>query len=93
MVELPDAIDLGKTQITGKIRVSSAARPRANFGGWWLVETWIFSDDPRQRNRQVVHGECFLHHDCPPNRDLCGKARKVHDYIAANLKAKFQEEA
>jgi hypothetical protein len=88
---MPDAVDLGKTQITDKIHISSAALPRSDFGGWWLIETWIFSDDPRQRNVQVVHGECFLHVGCPPNQDICNKARKAHGHIAANLRAKFQE--
>jgi hypothetical protein len=76
------------TQITPKIRVSTAAiwydplyySPNGHF----QYETWCFSDDPQQRSFQVIHGVwnkiywLFL-------RDSI----KIHRYIAANLTKRF----
>jgi hypothetical protein len=85
-------LDLGKTRITDKIRVSSSAIYRKEyFGDYWLVETWIFSDDPSQRSTQVIHGT--------PSEVGCGwpdyrsvtKARIVHAHIVRNLIEKYGE--
>ena len=84
-------IDLGKTQITDNVRVSSAALHRVEWqGSWWLVETWIFSDDPRQRNVQVVHGECSsMNGERPPREELCATARRIHAQMVDGLRRKF----
>lgn len=83
-------IDLGKSAITPLIRVSSAALYREDWWGrWWLVETWIFSDDQRQRNRQIIHGDCFAVGGGPPHERICATARKVHGQIAENLRRRF----
>lgn len=50
-------IDLGKTQITDKIRVSSAAIfYQEMFGDYYQIETWIFSDDKSLKSRMFIHG-------------------------------------
>ena len=86
----PPNIDLGKTQITDKIRVSSAAIFRnVHFGDYWLIETWVFSADPRQRNRQIIHGSAGTSEGRPPTKGHCEKAKKVHGHISANLLKKF----
>lgn len=86
-------IDLGKSQITASIRVSSAAIYREDWWGrWWLVETWIFSDDPRQKNRQIIHGDCSSVGGAPPHERICATARKVHSHIAENLRRRFANE-
>jgi hypothetical protein len=83
-------IYLGKTQITDKIRVSSAAIFYEEwFGKYYQLETWIFSDDKeRQQSRMVIHGT------------TCGititqkekiKVQKVHKYISDNLIKKFND--
>jgi hypothetical protein len=51
--------DLGKTQITDKIRVSSASIFYAHneWGGvYHQYETWIFSNDPAIKSRQFIWG-------------------------------------
>ena len=74
-------VDLGKTKITDKIRVSSAAifYDMGHFV-YYPFETWIFSDGPAQRSRQVIHG---THHSI--SERMIHKTKKVHDYIAKNL--------
>lgn len=54
--KLPN-IDLGKTQITDKIRVSSAAIFYEEiFGSYYQLETFIFSDDKeRQPTKMQIH--------------------------------------
>jgi hypothetical protein len=86
-MKLPN-IDLGKTQITDKIRVSSAAIYYDGmwFGNYYQLETWIFSDDKeRQESHQIIHGTCG--NNIPEK--LIAKTKKVHDYISNNLKIKF----
>jgi hypothetical protein len=84
------SIDLGKSQITPIIRVSSAALMRDDWwGSWWLVETWIFSDDPRQKSRQIIHGDSGAGGGRPPHERICATARKVHGQIAENLRRRF----
>lgn len=87
-------VDLGKTQITPLIRVSSAAIYRHDrCGERWLVETWAFSDDPRQGSFQVVHGSTCAakigDERQPPTGPVVEKAQKIHRYIADGLKAKW----
>lgn len=85
-------IDLGHSAITPAIWVSSAALCRDDwFGKWWLIETWIFSDDPRQKNRQIIHGDAPFASGKPDER-ICDKARKVHAHIADSLRKKFANE-
>jgi hypothetical protein len=49
--------DLGKTQITKDIRVSSAAIfYKEWFGDYYQYETWIFSSDSRLKPRQFTWG-------------------------------------
>ena len=83
--------DLGKTKITDKIRVSSAAiARRESFGNYYLIETWCFSDDPRQKSFQVVHGSksSLDFNDLEP--EDCLEAKKIHRYISDNLIKKFK---
>lgn len=78
--------DLGKTQISDNIRVSSAAIfYEAWFGNYFQVETWIFSENPLIKSKQIIHGTCneYL------NYKLVAKCEKVHDYISNNLIAKL----
>ncbi len=86
--KLPN-INLGKTQITDKIRVSSAAIfYEAWFGDYYQLETWIFSDDKElQRSRQVIH--CTTGREIPERR--VEEVKKVHRYISDNLKQKLKE--
>ncbi len=83
----PANIDLGKTRITDQIFVSSAALYRADWpADWWLVETWIFSDDPSQKTHQTIHGDCQASSK-RALEELSTIARKVHGHIARNLMA------
>lgn len=80
--------DLGKTAITDKIRVSSAIVRYPNGGTipeYFQYETWIFSDDLRQKSTQVIHGTSHEEHDIYYVR----LAKKVHKQISQNLKDKF----
>ena len=82
-------IKIKHTQITSNIRVSTAAiwREEIFYDGlhrYWLIETWCFSDDLRQKSFQVVHGTPGYLYD-----RIRWKARKVHGYIVNNLKTKF----
>ena len=51
-------IDLGKTRITDKIRVSSAAIFYGGnwFGDYYQYETFIFSDDDTFKTRTFIWG-------------------------------------
>lgn len=51
-------IDLGKTQLNEKMRVSSAAIFYENsfFGDYYQYETWIFSDNPLYKSRMFIWG-------------------------------------
>lgn len=53
-------IDLGKTKITDKVRVSSAAVFYEFWAGdYYQLETWVFSGDKSvQQSKQVIHGTC-----------------------------------
>jgi hypothetical protein len=58
--------DLGKTQITDKIRVSSASIFYAHneWGGvYHQYETWIFSSDPTIKSRQFIWGSSTYESD------------------------------
>jgi len=83
-------VDLGKTQITDKIRVSSAALHHEEYhGSYWLIETWIFSDDPAQENVQVIHGTpSSMHGEKPPYERDCATARRIHAQMVAGLRRK-----
>jgi len=80
-------IDLGKTQITPEIRVSSAAIfYKSWFGDYYQLETFIFSDNNElQKSRQVIHGTCGRE---IPLR-LQDKIKKIHAYISKNLCDKY----
>lgn len=84
-------IDLGKTRITDRIRVSSAALHRTEWhGSYWLIETWIFSDDPAQKCHQVIHGTpTSFQGERPPDERVVAEARKVHGYMVDGLRKKF----
>ena len=86
------SVDLGKDQITDKIRVSTAAICSTGPNGrYWQVETWIFSDDPhRQLSKQIVHGSRSAFSDeSISGSKIAAKARRVHGYIASNLRGRF----
>lgn len=87
---MPKNCRIMHTQITNKIRVSTAAIWRDgstyNPTGYYLYETWCFSDDERQNSIHVPHStwgwlswEFFV------------KPIKIHRHISANLKKKFKE--
>lgn len=85
-------IDLGKTQITDKIRVSSAAIWYESwygswYGGYYQYETFVFSNDKEaQKSIQVIHGTYVG----GTSSRLLSKTKKIHKYIADNLIQKFQ---
>lgn len=84
-------IDLGKTQITLLIRVSSAAIfYEEYFGNRYQIETLIFSDDPRQRFKQIIHGSCSGDNENLADH-LVKKCQKIHKQIADNLMNKYGE--
>lgn len=81
-------IDLGKTQITDKIRVSSAAIFYDEwFGKRYQIETFIFSDDKELiKTRMFIH---FSYHfeDIPQKyKDL---VTRFHNRISKILKDKL----
>jgi hypothetical protein len=83
------AVNLGKDTITNRVRVSTAALLRIDphVGDYWLVETWIFSGDPRQLSRQIIHGTC---NSCSePSDRLIERAMRVHEHIVRNLRGRF----
>lgn len=87
MERLPN-IDLGKTQITDKIRVSSAAIFYEFWGGdYYQLETFIFSDDPSQKTRMIIHGTTGREVSEIRKQEVY----KVHKYIADNLIKKFNK--
>lgn len=89
-MDRPSNINFGKTQITDKIRVSTAAiYSAAHFGEYWQVETWCFSDDPRQRSFQVIHGTSGILDGEFHDHRLRLIAEKVHKQIACNLIRKY----
>jgi hypothetical protein len=55
-------IDLGKTRITDKVRVSSAAIFYEFWAGdYYQLETWVFSEDKAvQKSKQIIHGTCGI---------------------------------
>jgi len=78
--------------ITNKIRVSTAAIWREqifydSLHKYWLIETWCFSDDPKQKSFQVIHGTPGYLYDW-----VRWEARKVHGYIVENLKKKLRSQ-
>ena len=78
-------IDIAKTQITDKIRVSSAALFYEElFGSFYQYETWVFSDDPKQPSKMVIHG---TYHEL--NDQLETKTKIIHEYISNELIDKF----
>lgn len=80
-------IDLGKTQITDKIRVSSAAI-WYEYDNYYQLETWIFSDDKEvQKSRQVIH--CTTGIEIPQTK--IDEVKKVHKLISDNLIKKIMQ--
>ncbi len=82
--------NLAHDQITPLVRVSTGAvhYDGEYFSERWQIETWIFSDDPRQANRQVIHGDAWSKEDASAGR-IADKARHVHARIADNMRRKF----
>lgn len=80
-------VDLGKTRITDKIRVSSAAIYYGNafFGSYYQLETFIFSDDERQKSRQIIHYTTSSVTENDKERIAI-----IHTRISNGLLAKFQ---
>ena len=85
--KLPN-IDLGKTQITDKLRVSSAGIfYEAHFGDYYQLETWIFSEDKSvMRSQQIIH--CTTERRIPQKR--IDEVKRIHKQIADNLLIKFK---
>lgn len=83
MIISEKCIRIKQTQITDFIRVSTAAICYEDeFLTYYQYETWIFSDEPKQRTRQIIHA-CSRY---DPDWKIEMKAEKVHDYISNNLK-------
>jgi len=79
-------IRIKQDTITDEIRVSTAAiyREEVFYDGlhkYWLIETWCFSKDPKQKSFQVIYGTPSFLYD-----QIRWKARKVHGYIVENLR-------
>ena len=88
-----DNKDLGKTQITPKIRLSSAAIYYEHQNRY-QVETWVFSDDKSaQRSRQFIHGSDYgpLDQEWVDTSSLCEKARTFHRRASRVLLKKHGE--
>lgn len=88
------AYSLCHDNITPSIRVSTAAIPNAHgFGHFWQIETWIFSDDCRQKNMQRTHGTVYSNgidkFDYNGSARLCAKAEMAHAHIVDNLVALY----
>lgn len=80
-------IDLGKTKITDKIRVSSAAI-WYEWYNYYQLETWIFSEDKDvQKSRQIIH--CTTGSEIP--QMSIDKAKKIHQQISYNLIKKIMK--
>lgn len=80
-------IDFGKTRITDKIRVSSAAI-WYELHEYYQLETWIFSDDKeRYKSKQTIHGTCTR--SIPES--LIQKTKTFHRRVANGLIKKFNQ--
>lgn len=86
---MPKNIRIMHTQITDKIRISTAGiwYLRAYSSGYLQYETLCFSSDKRQRFFQVIHGIC-----AGIDTDYLTKSIKIHRQISANLKDRFKED-
>lgn len=81
----PKNQDLGKTQITDKIRVSSAAIYYNEWEGErYQYETWIFSSDERQKSTQAIHGSSFIF-DGEMDENMVEKTKEIHTHISNNM--------
>jgi len=76
-----------QTQITPEIRMSTAGIfYNEQWGERFQYETWCFSDDPKQRSFQVIHGSCgWL------DQHYLKKSIKIHRYISSNLKKRHNQ--
>jgi len=73
-----------QTQITDDIRVSTAGIfYEEHWGNRFQYETWCFSNNPKQKSFQVIHGS-YSRVDFYYLR----KSIKIHRYISDNLKKK-----
>lgn len=73
--------NLASTIITPKIRVSSGVIDYdAAPVPYTQYETFIFSNDPSQRTRQIIHGTDFQE-----SKFQCERAVKIHGQIVRNL--------
>jgi len=77
--------NIAHNTITDKIRVSSAVI-HYDFVNMYCpypyeqYETWIFSKDPNQKSRQIIHGT-----HSQESETLKQKTIKIHNYIVNNL--------
>ena len=87
-------LNLASTHITDRIRISTGLAPSsANGHPFTYVETWIFSDDPRVKSKQRIHGtvgeivnEGMFYRECP---SLYLKALIWHCKVARALQVKY----
>jgi len=80
--------NLAHDQITPEVRVSTAAIHYPCDAAWgerWQIETVVFSDDPRQRFLQIIHGSVSR----LPAPRMEAKALRVHGHVARNLREKL----
>ena len=70
-----------QTQITPLIRVSTAGIFYEEYwGNRFQYETWCFSNDPKQRSFQVIHGSY-----CGISPVFIKRSLKIHKYISDGL--------
>lgn len=81
-------IKIMQTQITPEIRVSTAGIfYNEQWGERFQYETWCFSDNPKQKSFQVIHGSSGW-----VNFHYLTESIKVHRYIADNLTKRHNQQ-
>lgn len=83
--------NLNSSVINGKIRVSTAIIYYDSVNAYYpypylQYETYIFSDDKRQKTKQIIHGTSGKNGSI----FLEKKSKKIHKHISNNLKKRFE---
>ena len=79
-------IRIMQTKITPHIRISSAGIfYNEAWGPRFQYETWCFSDDPKQKSFQVIHGS-----DGTISQYYLKKSIKIHRQIVSNLQEMYR---
>lgn len=84
----PQSYGVASTVITPLCRVSTAVVTLShNYGYYSQLETFIFSDDDRQKTRQFIHCTFSAGRDIPI-REI-ERANRAHNMIAGVLRRKL----